>query len=77
MKYLSDIMICKYFSMPIVLRLFIKLVKSFSGSIADLRTGGCWFDLRLSQYSIQGLIIIIVIGIIPLSLLSIAPTMVM
>ena len=27
------------------------------GSIADLRTGGCWFDPRLGQYSFRGLMI--------------------
>ena len=41
-----------------------------------LRTGGCWFDPRLSQYSFQGLMIVIATGFISLSLLSIVSTMV-
>ena len=45
-------------------------------SVSDLRTGGRWFDLRLGQYSIQGLMIFITIGFIPLLLLSILSTMV-
>ena len=47
------------------------------GSIVDLRTGGCWFDPRLGQYSFQGLMIVIAIRFIPLSSLSIVSTMVM
>ena len=40
-------------------------------SIADLKTGGCWFDPRLGQYSMQGFMIVIATGFIPLSLLSV------
>ena len=47
------------------------------GSVADLRTGGRWFDPRLGQYSFRGLMIVIVTGFIPLSLLSVVLTMVM
>ena len=47
------------------------------GSIADLRTGGCWFDPRLGQYSFRGLMIVIATGFIPLSPLSVVLTMVM
>ena len=46
-------------------------------SLADLRTGGSWFDPRLGQYSFQGLMIVIATGFIHLSLLSIVSTMVM
>ena len=46
------------------------------GSVADLRTGGRWFDPRLGQYSFQGLMIVIATGFIPLSLLSVVSTMV-
>ena len=46
------------------------------GSVADLRTGGRWFDPRLGQYSFRGLIIVIATGFIPLSLLSVVQTMV-
>ena len=46
------------------------------GSVADLRTGGGWFDPQLSQYSFRGLMIVIATGFIPLSLLSIVSTMV-
>ena len=46
------------------------------GSVADLRTGGRWFDLRLGQYSFRGLVISIAIGFIPLSPLSVVSTMV-
>ena len=46
-------------------------------SIADLRTGGRWFDPRLGQYSFRGLMKGIATGFIPLSLLSIDWTMVM
>ena len=47
------------------------------GSVADSRTGGRWFDPRLGQYFFRGLMIVIAIGFIPLSPLSIAWTMVM
>ena len=40
------------------------------GSIEDLRTGGRLFDPRLDQYSFRELMIVIVTGFIPLSLLS-------
>ena len=46
------------------------------GSVADLRTGGRWFDPRLGQYSFRGLIIVIRKGFIPLSLLSVVSPMV-
>ena len=36
------------------------------GSVADLRTGGHWFDPRLDQYSFRGLMIASVTGFIPL-----------
>ena len=47
------------------------------GSVADLRTGVCWFDAWLGQYSFRGLMIVIATGFIPLSPLSVASTMVM
>ena len=37
------------------------------GSVADLRTGGRWFDPRVSQYSFRGLMRVIATGFIPLS----------
>ena len=37
------------------------------GSVADLRTGGCWFDPQLGQYSFRGLMIVTVTRFIPLS----------
>ena len=40
------------------------------GSCVDLRTGGRWFDPRLRQCFLQGLMIVIVTGFIPLSRLS-------
>ena len=46
------------------------------GSVADLRTGGRWFDPRLGQYSFRGLMIVIATGFIPLSPLSVVSTMV-
>ena len=39
--------------------------------IVDLRTGGLWFDTRLSQYSFRGLMVVIVTGFIPLSPVSV------
>ena len=45
-------------------------------SAQDLRTGGRWFDPRLSKYSFRGLMIGITSGFIPLSLLSVVWTMV-
>ena len=45
-------------------------------SVANLRTGGCWVDPQLSQYSYRWLMIIIATGSIPLSLLSLVSTMV-
>ena len=47
------------------------------GSVADLRTGGRWFDLRLGQYFFRGLMKVIATGFILLSPLSIVSTMVM
>ena len=44
------------------------------GSVADLRTGGRWFD-PLGQYSFRGLMIVIATGFIPLSPLSVVSTM--
>ena len=46
-------------------------------SIVDLRTGSHWFDPRLGQYSLRGLIIVTVTGFIPPTLLSVVLTMVM
>ena len=45
------------------------------GSVVDLRTGCCLFDPRLGQYSFQGLMMVIVIGFVPFSLLSVVSTM--
>ena len=47
------------------------------GSVTDLRLGGSLFEPRLSQYSFQGLIIVIATGFIPHSPLSIVSTVVM
>ena len=33
----------------------------------DLRTGSCWFNPQLGQYSFQGLLIVIATGFIPLT----------
>ena len=44
---------------------------------ADLRTGGCWFDPRLGQYSFRGLMMVTATGFIPLSPLSVVSTIVM
>ena len=46
-------------------------------SIVDLRTGGGWFDYRLVQYSLRGLMIVIATWFIPLSPLSVISTIVM
>ena len=43
------------------------LPHSSVGGVADLRTVGRWFDPRLSQYSFQGLMIVIATGFIPLA----------
>ena len=51
--------------------LFSAAPHSSVGSVADLRTGGGWFDPRLSQYSFRGLTISIATGFITLSPLSI------
>ena len=47
------------------------------GSVADLRTGGRWFDPRFDQYSFRRLMIAIATGFIPLSPLSVVSTKVM
>ena len=47
------------------------------GSVADLRTGGRWFDPGLEKYSFRGLMIVIATGFIPLSPLSVVSTIVM
>ena len=46
------------------------------GSVADLKTGGRWFDPRLGQFSFSGLMIVIATGFVPLSSLSVVSTMV-
>ena len=46
------------------------------GRVADLRTGGRWFDPRLGRYSSRRLMIVIVTEFIPLSPLSVVSTMV-
>ena len=45
------------------------------GSVADLRTGGRWFDPRLGQYPVRRLTIVTATGVIPLSPLSVISTM--
>ena len=50
---------------------------SSDGKVPDLRTGDCWFNPRLDQYSFRGMMIVITTGFIPLSLLSTVSTMVM
>ena len=45
-------------------------------SVAALRTGGCWFDPGLGQYSLRGLMIVIATEFIPLSPLSVVSTIV-
>ena len=47
------------------------------GSVADLRTGSGWFYPRHGQYSFRGGMIVIATGFIPLSPLSVVPTIVM
>ena len=37
------------------------------GSVADLRTAGCWFNPGLGQYSLRGLMILVATSLIPLS----------
>ena len=61
------------------MQLFIQFMTtephSSVGSVAALRIRGCWFDPLLGQYSFLELIVI-AIGFIPLSLLSVVTTMV-
>ena len=45
--------------------------------VADLRTGGRWFDLRLGKYSFQGLIMVNATGFVPPSPQSVVLAMVM
>ena len=59
------------------LKLSIHCLFIAAGSIQDLKTGDCWFDPWLSQYSFQGLMIVSATGLIPLSQASIASTMAM
>ena len=40
-------------------------------SVADVRTGGRWFDPRHNQYPFRGLMVVIATGFIPLSPLSV------
>ena len=47
------------------------------GSVADLRTGGRWFDTRSGQYFFRGLMKVIATGFIPLSPLPVVSTMIM
>ena len=49
---------------------------SLVGSVADVNTGGRWFDPRLGHYSFVGLMIVIATGLIPLSPQSVVSTMV-
>ena len=43
------------------------------GSVADLGTGGSWFDQRLGQYSFRGLTIVIATGFVLPSLTHCCP----
>ena len=63
----------------IVSKLVVPSAEAYSSvvSVADLRTGGRWFDPRLIHYSSRGLMIVFATGFIPLSPLSIVSTMVM
>ena len=47
------------------------------GSVANLRTGGRWFDPPLGQYYFRGLMIVMATVFIPFSPLSFVSTMVM
>ena len=64
-------------SLDSIVKVMLAEPQSSVGSIADLRTGGCWFDARLCQYSFQGLMIVIATSFIPLSPMSIVLMMVM
>ena len=46
------------------------------GIVADLRTGGRWFDPRLGKYSFRRLTIVIATGFNRISLLSVVSTMI-
>ena len=59
-----------------IVQSFIAEPHSTVGSVADVRTGGRWFDPLLSQYSFRGLMIVIATGFTPLSPLSVVSTMV-
>ena len=47
--------------------LFLEAVKPHSSvsNVWDLRTGGCWFNPGLGQYSFRELMIVIATGFIP------------
>ena len=47
------------------------------GRVAGLRTGGRWFDPRLSQYPVRGLMIVIATGFILFSQMSVVSRLVM
>ena len=57
-------------------KFFLAEPLSSVSSVQDLKAGGCWFDPRLGQYSVRGLMIVIATGFIRLSLLSIISTIV-
>ena len=59
------------------LNIYVAEPHSSVSSVADMRTGGHWFDPRLDQYSFRGLMMVMATGFIPLSLLSVVSTMVM
>ena len=62
---------------PIFIKPFPAEPHGSVGRVADLRTGGCWFDPQHGQYSLQGLMIVIATRFIPLSPLSFVSTMVL
>ena len=62
--------LCQYLVILLPNSYLVAEPHSSVGSVADLRTGGRWFDPRLGQYSFRGLMIVIATGFIPLSVVS-------
>ena len=76
-SYLFYLNVTHAFTLFIPLPRIITEPHSSVGSVADLRTGGHMFNPRLGKYSFLGLMILIAIGFIPLSPLSVVSTTVM
>ena len=75
MSYLNPNLQYKIMATYVWIMKYLAAPHSSVCSVADLRTGGRWFDPRLGQYSFRRLVIVIVVGFIFLPKLSVVSIM--